>query len=80
VTPDRFAYGTNLERGTSFRERSDASWPSAYDYRLSYLDLANELPALGPACPGRERRVATATRVTATSSSAMQTPRSSPPR
>src|SRR5882672_7918847 len=31
----------------AFRERSDASWPPAYDYRLSYLDLANEVPALG---------------------------------
>ena len=47
MTPDRFAYGTNLERAASFRERSDASWPPAYDYRLSYLDLANEVPALG---------------------------------
>lgn len=47
MTLDRFAYGANLERATSFRERSHASWPPAYDYRLSYLDLANEVPALG---------------------------------
>jgi hypothetical protein len=47
LTLDRFAYGTNLERATSHRGRSDASWPPAYDYRLSYLDLANEVPALG---------------------------------
>jgi hypothetical protein len=47
VTLDRFAYGTNLERATSYRERSDGSWPPAYDYRLSYLDLAHEVPALG---------------------------------
>ncbi len=47
MTLDRFAYGTNLERATSYRERSHASWPPAYDYRVSYLDLANEVPALG---------------------------------
>jgi hypothetical protein len=47
VTPDRFAYGTNLERATSYRERSHAPRPPLYDYRLSYLDLANEVPALG---------------------------------
>lgn len=47
MTLDRFAYGTNLERATSHHERSHASWPPAYDYRLSYLDLANEVPALG---------------------------------
>ncbi len=47
LTLDRFAYGTNLERTTGHRERSHASWPPAYDYRLSYLDLANEVPALG---------------------------------
>jgi hypothetical protein len=47
VTLDRFAYGTNLERATSYRERSHASWPPACDYGLSYLDLANEVPALG---------------------------------
>ncbi len=47
MTLDRFAYGANLERMTSHRERSHASWPPAYDYRLSYLDLANEIPALG---------------------------------
>jgi hypothetical protein len=51
VTPDRFAYGTNLERATSQRGRSDASWPPAYDYRLSYLDLASEVPALGAGLP-----------------------------
>jgi hypothetical protein len=47
VTLDRFEYGTNLERATGHRGRSDASWPPAYDYRLSYLDLASEVPALG---------------------------------
>jgi len=47
VTLDRFAYGTNLARATSYREHSHASWPPAYDYHLSYLDLANEVPALG---------------------------------
>lgn len=51
MTPDRFAYGTNLERATSRRGRSDASWPPAYDYRLSYLDLTNEVPALGAGLP-----------------------------
>jgi len=47
VTLDRFAYGANLERATSYREWSHASRPPAYDYRLFYLDLANEVPALG---------------------------------
>jgi hypothetical protein len=47
VTPDRFAYGANLERATSDRERSHAPRPPSYDYLVSYLDLANEVPALG---------------------------------
>jgi hypothetical protein len=47
VTHDRFAYGSNLERATNPRAQSQASWPPAYDYHLSYLDLANEVPALG---------------------------------
>jgi hypothetical protein len=47
VTLDRFAYGSNLERAISYREQSHMSWPPAYDYHLSYLDLANEVPALG---------------------------------
>ena len=47
MTLDRFAYGTNLERVISYRRQSPASCPEAYDYHLSYLDLANEVPALG---------------------------------
>jgi len=47
VTLDRFAYGSNLERAIGYRGQSHASWPPAYDYHLSYLDLANEVPALG---------------------------------
>lgn len=47
MTLDRFAYGSNLERAIRDREQSQASWPPAYDYHLSYLDLANEVPALG---------------------------------
>jgi len=47
VTLDRFAYGTNLERAISYRGQSHGAWPPAYDYHLSYLDLASEVPALG---------------------------------
>jgi hypothetical protein len=47
VTLDRFAYGSNLERAIDHRGQSHASWPPAYDYHLCYLDLANEVPALG---------------------------------
>jgi hypothetical protein len=46
VTPDRFAYGSNLERAISYRERRHAPRPPPYDYRVSYLDLASEVPAL----------------------------------
>ena len=46
MTLDRFAYGTNLERATGHPEWSHASGPLADDYRLFYLDLANEVPAL----------------------------------
>ena len=47
VTLDRFAYGSNLERAASHRAQSHTSWSPVYDYHLSYLDLANEIPALG---------------------------------
>ena len=47
MTLDRFSYGSNLARATGPREQTQASWPPAYDYHLSYLDLVNELPALG---------------------------------
>ena len=45
---DRFAYGTNLARATGYHEWSSAFWPPARDYRLYCLDLAKEVPALGP--------------------------------
>lgn len=44
---DRFAYGSNLERATGHPEWGHGFWPPVYDYRLFYLDLANEVPALG---------------------------------
>ncbi|HEX3482336.1 MAG TPA: hypothetical protein VHT91_45280 [Kofleriaceae bacterium] len=46
MTLDRFAYGTNLERATGHPAWNHAFAPPAYDYRLFYLDLANEVPTL----------------------------------
>jgi hypothetical protein len=47
VKLDRFAYGSNLERATGHPAWSHGLWPPVYDYRLFYLDLASEVPALG---------------------------------
>jgi hypothetical protein len=48
MTLDRFAYSRNLERATGYRDWRNALWPPASDHRLFCLDLAGEVPGLGP--------------------------------
>ncbi|MCY1079434.1 class I SAM-dependent methyltransferase [Archangium lansingense] len=45
---DRFAYDQNLQRATRYREWRSAFWPPSDEYRLICLDLAPEVPSLGP--------------------------------